>query len=66
MLVGFVKIDNPHEWEGTKVHLKYGSLSCQSYKLPVYFRDYLFGRAKTTAKLADELSDRQKKRIEMD
>lgn len=66
LLVGFVKIDTPHEWIGTKVHVKHGNLFCQRYKLPAYFRDYLFGRAKTTAKLASKLSSRQKKRIEID
>jgi hypothetical protein len=45
LLVGFIHMKHPREWQGTKVHVKHGTLGSTNYVLPKEVGDYIMGQA---------------------
>jgi hypothetical protein len=41
VIVGFINIERPKEWQGTKIHVRRGIIEPQHYTLPDSFGDYL-------------------------
>lgn len=64
VIVGFVNMQRPLQWQGTKIHVRHGVLMPQTYRLPVQFGEYLMGQARKAAEVQSRISDRQNKRIE--
>ena len=66
LLVGFIEMPNPNEWEGTKLRVKTGTFQSrdQTYIIPDYLGDYLIESARKTHIVLQSISERQKKRIE--
>ncbi|MFA6148944.1 MAG: hypothetical protein WC899_12120 [bacterium] len=64
LLVGFIKIDAPGQWVGTKLHVAKGTLFANThYKLPAQFGQFILDKARKSATFHAKLSDRQKERI---
>lgn len=63
IFLGFVSIDRPRRWMGTKLHLKEGEVRPRTYNLPEKFIDYLIGRAKRFEDTRGEISESQLARI---
>jgi hypothetical protein len=64
MVLGFVQMPNAHEWKGTRVKMRRGSIGGpQNFFLPKNFGDYLIERAKHAAKVQASISEPQKQKI---
>jgi hypothetical protein len=64
LLVGFIHIKHPREWQGTKVHVKHGTLGSPNYVLPKEVGDYIMGQAWRWKNLQESISEAQNKKIE--
>lgn len=64
ILVGFIEIPNRRQWSGTKLHVNDGTFNTLHYKLPDLFRSCLYHNARKVAIIQQNLSDRQKDRID--
>lgn len=64
LLVGFIKMQHPELWHGTKLRINHGRIGgAVNYHLPGSFLHYLKERARFVAKAYDSISDRQWERI---
>lgn len=63
IIVGFLCLDEPKQWRGTKVHVNNGLLYPRSYTLPASFMNFVFSKARRLAQLRAEISPRQKEKI---
>lgn len=63
MLVGFINIDRPRQWQGSKLHLNHGKINSQTYTLPDYFRRYIFERARKAGGFNGKVSAKQASNI---
>lgn len=57
-LLGFIGVDHPRHWVGTKIHVKRGVIG-GSIKVPVQFLDYMKDRAITELHEQDRISKKQ-------
>jgi hypothetical protein len=64
VIVGFLNMHRPKEWQGTKVHVQGGILKSQTYTLPVQFGEYFIAQARKFAEVQARISERQNKKIE--
>jgi hypothetical protein len=64
VIIGFIEMPHPQQWEGTKVGRKHGKIKPRHYVLPFQFGEYLKNRARNLEKLNDAISEKQKKKIE--
>ena len=64
LLVGFVHIKRPREWQGTKIHVRHGTLGAQNYVLPKEFGEYVMDQAQRLKELQESISEAQNKKIE--
>jgi hypothetical protein len=62
-LLGFIGIDRPRHWVGTKIHVKRGVIG-GSLKVPVQFLDYMKERAIVELHEKDRISKKQDKVID--
>ncbi len=63
VIMGLVK--NPKEkWVGTKVHLRFGSVSARRFELPLGLMNYIFDRARNYQSIYEQVSDAQWERID--
>lgn len=61
-LFGFIGISHPHQWIGTQIHVKGGTLG-GGISVPKQLWDYLVGRAHSVQEEYDRISERQKEKI---
>lgn len=64
IFVGFVRLDHPRQWIGTKVHATEGWIEPRKYVLPQTFGEYLNERAKRMQKIHAAISSRQRQKID--
>lgn len=64
MILGFVEMPNSCQWVGTKLELDRGVIGPRKYVLPAGFDDFIFDKARKTAKAQETMSDRQKESID--
>ena len=64
IILGFLQLNNPGHWQGTKVEAAGGFIEPKKYTLPADFVDYLFHKAKRLAELNSQISSAQRKKIE--
>jgi len=63
LLIGFISIMHPKEWEGTKVHVRQGLLGRSQYSLPRYLLEYMMERTQRMREIQETISDKQQKKI---
>jgi len=63
VLVGFIEMTHPRQWEGTKLHVRKGVLGSMNYKLPAVFGEYFVDKARRLKKLNESMSSNQKNKI---
>ena len=63
LIIGFLNIQRPRDWQGTLVHVRNGIIMPQNYRLPAQFGDYFLSKAKKFAKVHSNISERQDKII---
>jgi hypothetical protein len=63
LLIGFIHITQPKEWEGTKVHVRQGLLGSSQYSFPKNVFEYMMGRARKAKEIQETISDNQKEKI---
>jgi hypothetical protein len=63
LLLGFIHITHPREWEGTKVHVRQGLLGSSQYSFPKDFLEYMTGRARRMKEIQETISDNQREKI---
>lgn len=64
IIVGFIEVPYRNQWVGTKVHVKRGVVGPSSYTLPMQFGDYLMDRAASADNVQENMSEKQKRKIE--
>ncbi len=64
LILGFVEMPHPRQWDGTKIHVRHGIIRPKTYTVPGKFGDYLVSKARRFGKLQDNVSNKQNKRIE--
>lgn len=64
LVIGFLNMLRPRDWQDTLVHVKRGIIKPQSYTVPAQFGDYLISKANRFAEVNDSISERQDKLIE--
>ncbi len=63
-LLGFVDLQKPNQWSGSKVRLRGGRISPRVYTVPRQFGEYLGSRAQRVWNAQAKTSPAQKKKIE--
>lgn len=63
ILFGFIVMNCPRRWKGTKLHVQHGQFGIHDIELPTEAVDFIFGRARLTAKRQSQISGRQRARI---
>lgn len=61
---GFIHMERPREWEGTKLHVKHGKFGQQDIVIPHSVYNYMKERAEKISGALSEISDRQNVLIE--
>ncbi len=61
--IGFININRPGEWEGTKIQIRQGLLGSSEYSLPRSFLEYMMARARRMREIQETISDRQQETI---
>lgn len=64
LIIGFIHISSPNQWNGTKVHVKTGVLGGTDYQLPDFILNHLIEKSENSDKIKDKFSDKQNKKIE--
>lgn len=64
IIIGFIEMPNPRNWDGTKVHINHGSVGPNNYTLPVEFSDYFMGQASKAIEVQKKISNKQNMIIE--
>lgn len=63
-LIGLIHYEHPRHWQGTKIHVRSGTIGGEDILLPEQVLDYLKDRARVGQKANRNLSQKQKERIE--
>jgi hypothetical protein len=63
-VLGFIQLDYPEQWVGSKVRLRGGTLRPRKYVLPAPFGDFLADRASRVWTIMDAISESQQRKIE--
>lgn len=66
VVVGFIHMASPWQWQGSLIHVSHGAIGSQTYTLPYSFGRYLFERARRTDDFYKKISRRQADRISRD
>jgi hypothetical protein len=64
VILGFIRLDRPSQWQGTKVHVKTGRIAPRKYTMPKQFFRYLNSKARCAAELQSGISPRQGQKID--
>jgi len=62
-IFGFVRLNYPKQWVGSKVKLRGGFLKPRQYVLPTQFGEFLADRANRVWEIMSGISDAQQKNI---
>ena len=63
LLIGFISIRYPKEWEGTKVHVRQGFLGRSQYGPPKVLLEYMIEWAQRMREIQETISDKQQEKI---
>lgn len=63
-VLGFVKLDHPKQWIGSKVRLRGGIIRPREYVFPIQFAEYLAERAKRVWDIMGEMSEPQQRKVD--
>ena len=63
LLVGFIHIEKPRQWENTIIHIKNGTLGADRYVLPKYIANYLLKQANKTQSISKKITEKQQNKI---
>ena len=63
ILFGFVEVEYPRRWKGTKLHVQRGRFGQQDIELPKDVGEFIFGRARLAAEKYTQISERQQAKI---
>ncbi|MEW6608536.1 MAG: hypothetical protein AB1414_14010 [bacterium] len=63
IILGFIEMPQPRQWEGTKVHINRGVIWPRDYLLPAEFGDYLMDKAQRLVDIQASISDKQNEKI---
>lgn len=64
IIVGFIDIESPRQWVGTKIHVRSGRVGQGNFTLPKGFGAFLLERCRMGAELQEGMSEKQKDTIE--
>lgn len=59
ILLGFIKINEPWQWQGTKIDVNHGEIGAQAYTVPSRFGTYMLTRAEKAGGFYKKVSPRQ-------
>lgn len=62
-MLGFIDVNYPRQWRGTKIYTREGLFGSDNFTLPVQFSDYLFDKAKKYGSVKAKISDKQNQKI---
>ena len=63
VLFGFVEMQHPRRWKGTKLNVQHGLFGQADIELPSNVRDFIFQRARLAAETSSQISERQQTKI---
>jgi hypothetical protein len=63
-ILGFVQLDYPKQWIGSKVRLRGGVLKPREYIFPIQFGEYLADRATRVWSVMDKISEPQQRKVD--
>ncbi len=64
VIIGLIEFPQPRQWQGTKVHVKHGTVGPGNYVLPIEFGDYFMEKARRASAVQGKISAKQNKKIE--
>ena len=59
VLFGFIAMEHPRRWKGTKLHVRHGLFGQRDIELPSDLRDFIFARARLMAEKYSQISEKQ-------
>ena len=63
IIVGFVRVESPRKWKGTKIHVRSGHVGDGALTLPATFRDFIYRRCDMVQEIHQNISKEQRTRI---
>lgn len=63
VLFGFVGMEYPRRWKGTRLHVQQGRFGQDDIELPSSIGEYICARARFTAEKSSQISERQQSKI---
>lgn len=63
ILFGFVEMEYPRRWKGTKLHVQCGRFGQQNIELPENVGEFIFSHARLAAAQYSQISERQQEKI---
>ena len=63
VLFGFVEMQHPHRWKGTRLNVQHGLFGQGDMELPSNVGDFIFQRARLAAETSSQISERQQTKI---
>ena len=63
VLFGFIAMKYPRRWKETKLHLNRGQFGVRDIELPLEVRDFIFERARLSAAMYSQISEKQQSTI---
>ena len=63
VLFGFIAMEHPRRWKGTKLHVRHGLYGQHDIELPSDLRDFIFDRARLVAEKYSQISEQQREQI---
>jgi hypothetical protein len=65
IIIGFIELNKPNAWIGSKVHVRNGVVAPQSFTVPSQFGGYLKTASEGFATVYNEISDVQREKIDV-
>ena len=63
VLFGFVGMQHPRRWKGTRLNAQHGLLGQEDIEVPSNVGDFIFQRARLAAETSSQISERQQTKI---
>jgi hypothetical protein len=63
-ILGFIQLDHPERWVGTKIKLRGGTIRPKRYSLPIEFGEYLAERATRSWNTMEKMSPAQQQKVD--
>jgi hypothetical protein len=64
VILGFIQLDRPKDWDGTKVRVRHGVIEPRQYVLPRYFVSYLLQRSQSAWEAMGKISKAQDNKVQ--